>query len=61
MLKMSNMHLGMSGIYKVVTKAEFCEFTKEITVDVYGEFFSRFFCIDRALVMGGGNRVPPPA
>ena len=55
------MHLGMSGIYKVVTKAEFCEFTKEITVDVYGEFFSRFFCIDRALVMGGGNRVPPPA
>ncbi|CAB4011096.1 Coagulation factor V [Paramuricea clavata] len=34
-LKMSNLHLGMSGVYKVVTKAQFCEFPKEILVDVY--------------------------
>jgi hypothetical protein len=38
-LKMSNLHLGMSGVYKVVTKAQFCEFPKEILVDVYGKFF----------------------
>lgn len=36
---MSNLHLGMSGVYKVVTKAQFCEFPKEILVDVYGKFF----------------------
>jgi hypothetical protein len=35
---MSNLHLGMSGVYKVVTRAKFCEFTKEIIVDVYGKF-----------------------
>ena len=31
--------MAMSGVYKVEAKAKFCEFTKEITVDVYGEFF----------------------
>lgn len=41
MLKMSNMHLRMSGLYKVVTKAKFCEFKKEIIVDVYGRFSVR--------------------
>ena len=55
------MHLGMSGIYKVVTKAEFCEFTKEITVDVYGEFFSRFFLHRQGSRDGERESGTPPA
>ncbi|XP_028393246.1 uncharacterized protein LOC114517660 [Dendronephthya gigantea] len=35
MLKLSNLHSGMSGVFKVIAKARFCEFTKEIVVDVY--------------------------
>ena len=37
MLKLSNMHSGMNGVYKVTSKAKYCQFHKEIRVEVYGE------------------------
>ena len=44
MLKLSNMHSGMNGVYKVTSKAKYCHFHKEIRVEVYGkEMFDDVF------------------